>query len=197
MVVSVGAVFFEKCHIDAKDLHLVCLNGPPSKGREMGIPIRDSASRHFLLPQARSVLTLQNRIRWVPGSTPSSHLNTSRLEFSLPPEESMCALGMQSPCRMERPGHPLFWPYKDKNYSENGPIKMCPLTFQKVDYIPVCTTSVLTPGKYSANPPPPILSLQVVPYPQAILKFHPPGSLDYRSCHRLLVGFVRSALKVI
>ena len=49
--------------------------------------------------------------------------------------------------------------------------------------------------RYSLDPLLAISSLQVVPYPQAILKFHRPSSLDYRACDGLqvkLISFVVS-----
>ena len=51
--------------------------------------------------------------------------------------------------------------------------------------------------RYSADPQQTI-DLYVVPYPQAILKFHCPSSLDYRACQGLPVvyffGFFAVAL---
>ena len=74
-----------------------------------------------------------------PGSTPSSHADPGRLEFSLPLEEPGCAH-----CPWSNP-------------------------------------------RYSAAPLQAISSLWVVPYPQAILKFHRPSCLDYRARHGLPV----------
>ena len=37
--------------------------------------------------------------------------------------------------------------------------------------------------RYGADPLKAVSSLRLVPYPRAILKIHPPGSLDYRAYH--------------
>ena len=43
--------------------------------------------------------------------------------------------------------------------------------------------------RYSADPLQAILSHQVVPSPQTILKLHRPSSLDQRACHRLPLNY--------
>ena len=70
-------------------------------------------------------------------STPGSHADLIRLEFSLPPKEPIFA----------------HQPYLSH--------------------------------RYSVNPLQAISSLQLIPYVQAILKFHHPSSLDYRARNRL------------